>query len=49
MLQQSDQNIKEALEKIAKALAGLKYGQVVIQVAAGKVTFVDRIERERVE
>jgi len=44
-----EENKREALEKIAKALDGLQFGQVVIQVTAGKVTFVDRIERERLE
>ncbi|OQA07146.1 MAG: hypothetical protein BWY65_01984 [Firmicutes bacterium ADurb.Bin373] len=36
----------KVLYKIAKALEGLKYGEVVIKVQGGKVVFVDRYERE---
>ena len=42
------QNIDEVLQKVAKALAGLEFGEVVIKVQGGKVIFVDRHERERV-
>lgn len=42
------QNIEEILQKVAKALEGLEYGEVVIKVQGGKVVFVDRYERERV-
>lgn len=39
----------QVLDKITKALEGLKYGEVVIKVQGGKVIFVDRYERERIE
>jgi len=39
----------KVLDKIAKALEGLKYGEVVIKVQGGNVVFVDRYERERIE
>ena len=42
------QNIADVLQKVAKALEGLEYGEVVIKVQGGKVVFVDRYERERV-
>ena len=42
------QNMDEVLYKVAKALEGLEYGEVVIKVQGGKVVFVDRYERERV-
>ncbi|MCK9268489.1 MAG: YezD family protein [Alkaliphilus sp.] len=42
------QNIENVLQKVAKALEGLEYGEVVIKVQGGKVVFVDRYERERV-
>ena len=42
------QNIDEVLQKVAKALEGLEFGEVVIKVQGGKVIFVDRYERERV-
>lgn len=42
------QNVDEVLQKVAKALEGLEYGEVVIKVQGGKVIFVDRYERERV-
>lgn len=44
-----DTNIRDVLEKVAKALAGLQYGQVIIQVTAGKVVFVDVNERIRID
>lgn len=40
--------VENVLEKVAKALEGLEYGEVVIKVQGGKVIFVDRYERERV-
>ena len=46
--QSKQQNIDEVLHKVAKALAGLEFGEVVIKVQGGKVIFVDRHERERV-
>lgn len=42
------QNIDEILQKVAKALKDLEFGEVVIKVQGGKVIFVDRYERERV-
>lgn len=42
------QNIAEVLQKVAKALEGLEFGEVVVKVQGGKVIFVDRYERERV-
>jgi hypothetical protein len=33
---------------VARALEGLKYGEVVFKVQGGKVVFVGRYERERV-
>jgi hypothetical protein len=39
----------QVLDKIIKALEGLKYGEVVIKVQGGKIVFVDRYERERIE
>ncbi len=42
------QDMNEVLNKVAKALEGLEYGEVVIKVQGGKVVFVDRYERERV-
>lgn len=38
---------KEVLERVAKALENMKYGEVMIKVNAGKVVFIDRIERDR--
>ena len=43
-----NQNVEEVLQKVAKALDGLDFGEVVIKVQGGKVVFVDRYERERV-
>ena len=43
-----NQNIENVLQKVAKALEGLEYGEVVIKVQGGKAVFVDRYERERV-
>jgi hypothetical protein len=45
---ENKQNINEVLDKVAKALEGLEFGEVVIKVQGGKVIFVDRYERERV-
>lgn len=36
------------LDRISKALKGLKCGEVVIKVQGGKVIYVDRYERERI-
>ncbi|WP_050769641.1 YezD family protein [Thermosinus carboxydivorans] len=33
--------------EILKALSGLQYGQVVIQIKDGKVTQIDRTEKRR--
>ncbi len=33
--------------EIAKALSGLEYGQLVIQIKDGKVTQIDRTEKRR--
>ena len=38
----------QVLDKITKALEGLKYGEVVIKVQGGKVIFVERYERDRI-
>lgn len=40
--------ISEILSKVATALQGLEYGEVVIKVNNGDVTFIDRHERVRV-
>lgn len=42
------QDLNEVLQKVAKALDGMEYGEVMIKVQGGKVVFVDRYERERV-
>lgn len=42
------QDIENVLQKVAKALEGLEYGEVLTKVQGGKVVFVDRYERERV-
>jgi hypothetical protein len=34
-------------EEISKALNGLEYGQLVIQIKDGKVTQIDRTEKRR--
>lgn len=46
---QTQDDSDRVLDKIARALEGLKYGEVVIKVQGGKVIFVDRYERERIE
>jgi hypothetical protein len=46
---QTQNDPDQVLDKIIKALEGLKYGEVVIKVQGGKVVFVDRYERERIE
>ncbi|MFX4262177.1 YezD family protein [Pelotomaculum propionicicum] len=46
---QTKKDPDQVLDKITKALEGLKYGEVVIKVQGGKVVFVDRYERERIE
>ena len=46
---QTQNDYDQVLDKIIKALEGLKYGEVVIKVQGGKVIFVDRYERERIE
>ena len=45
---QTQDGLDKVLDKIARALEGLKYGEIVIKVQGGKVIFVDRYERERI-
>ena len=40
---------EKVLDKITRALEGLRYGEVVIKVQGGKIVFIDRYERERIE
>lgn len=39
---------QEALDRVARALAQIQYGEIVIKIQAGKVQYVDKFERERV-
>lgn len=38
----------DALGKVARGMAEVGYGEVIIKVQGGKVVWVDRYERERV-
>lgn len=38
----------DVLAKVLRALDGMQYGEIIIKVQAGKVTVIDKIERERV-
>lgn len=43
----NNQNMDDVLQKVAKTLEDLGYGEVITKVHGGKVIFVDRNERER--
>jgi len=44
---QEDQEIAKALEAVADALRGLRFGEVVITVQDGVVVQIERTERKR--
>ena len=46
--EKNESSIEEALRRVRAALEGMRYGEVVVKVQAGKVVWVDRYERERV-
>jgi len=47
-MKKNSQNLDQVLQRVARALEGLQYGEVILKVQGGKVIFVDRFERERV-
>lgn len=49
MAERKPDDLAKVLLKVGMALEKLQYGEVIIKVQAGKVTTIDRIERERVE
>jgi len=40
---------QEALKRVAHALDTIRYGEIVIRVHDGRVMYVDKMERERIQ
>lgn len=41
-------NCEDILEKVKKALKSMEYGQIIINMVKGEVTYIDVNERKRI-